>query len=119
MTPDLHYCLSHSTPHSPLAPRLKPTPPHPARSPSTRPTLATTPYQAPTPRTPANTLKGPITPVLALNPYDSNWTIKVKVLRKMAVRSIKTGRVMNAELVDEEVRGQAWLMCCQRLQWLQ
>jgi hypothetical protein len=50
--------------------------------------------------------------VLALNPYDSNWTIKVKVLRKMAVRTIKTGRVMNAELVDEEVGGRPGCCAC-------
>ncbi len=40
---------------------------------------AGTPYQAPTPRTPSNSIKGPIVPIMSLNPYDPSWTIRAKV----------------------------------------
>ncbi len=48
----------------------------------------------------------------ALNPYDSNWTIRAKVARKVPVRTNKAGRVFNVEVVDEEVGGQGRACSC-------
>lgn len=47
-------------------------------------------------------------PLVSLNPYQGNWTIKVRVTNKGVMRNYKNARgegcVFNVELTDEEVR---------------
>jgi replication factor A1 len=47
-------------------------------------------------------------PLVSLNPYQGNWTIKVRVTNKGSLRSYKNARgdgsVFNVELTDEDVR---------------
>jgi hypothetical protein len=46
-------------------------------------------------------------PIVSLNPYQGNWTIKVRVTSKGPPRSFKNaqgaGNVFNVELTDEDV----------------
>jgi hypothetical protein len=46
-------------------------------------------------------------PIVSLNPYQGNWTIKVRVTSKGPLRSFKNargaGNVFNVELTDEDV----------------
>lgn len=46
-------------------------------------------------------------PLVSLNPYEGNWTIKVRVTSKGPLRSFTNargqGNVFNVELTDEEV----------------
>ena len=47
-------------------------------------------------------------PIVSLNPYQGNWTIKVRVTSKGPLRTFKNargdGNVFNVELTDEDVR---------------
>lgn len=47
-------------------------------------------------------------PLASLNPYQGNWTIKVRVTSKGSIRSYKNargeGNVFNIEFTDEDVR---------------
>lgn len=49
-----------------------------------------------------------VRPLVSLNPYQGNWTIKVSVTNKGNMRTYKNARgegcVFNVELTDEEVR---------------
>ena len=46
-------------------------------------------------------------PLVSLNPYQGNWTIKVRVTSKGSMRSYRNARgdgsVFNVELTDEDV----------------
>jgi replication factor A1 len=47
-------------------------------------------------------------PLVSLNPYQGNWTIKVRVTNKGPLRTFRNakgeGSVFNVELTDEDVR---------------
>lgn len=49
-----------------------------------------------------------VRPLVSLNPYQGNWTIKVSVTSKGNMRTYKNARgegcVFNVELTDEDVR---------------
>ena len=54
-------------------------------------------------------------PLVSLNPYQGNWTIKVRLTNKGNMRNYKNARgegcVFNVELTDEDVRNMFSQLC--------
>eukprot|EP00958_Prasinococcus_capsulatus_P019169 scaffold2330_cov376-Prasinococcus_capsulatus_cf.AAC.2 len=70
---------------------------------------------APGNNTPGNLSLRRIQPLSMLNPYDSNWTIKVRVTSKSTMRNVRTRRgemaVFDVDLTDEagtQIRATLW-----------
>ena len=57
-----------------------------------------------------------VRPLVSLNPYQGNWTIKVSVTSKGNMRTYKNARgegcVFNVELADEDVRSSLFDQYC-------
>ena len=60
--------------------------------------------------------KKAVQPIAALNPYNMNWTIKARLVKKGPKRSFskrgtQSTSVFSIELVDEQVCPRPWLYC--------
>jgi replication factor A1 len=92
-------------PASASAPAAAPTPGPALPTPAAAPRPAAAAAAAPTPIAVRETRPN-VQPIGALNPYDTQWTIKAKVVRKGPVRSFAgrggQQRTFNVELADAQ-----------------